>query len=145
VRNAMSDMQGDQSESPLAISLPMPALRLNQRDVELDELMQDGLSQDQEPSSRLHMKQPAGTRWIRLLRGVIGILLLALTWLGLVIVVLLVRAATHDEPLRLWPLGIQSLMPLLELIGAVWLGVAVAMSLLVGAFLLWLALSVRGW
>jgi hypothetical protein len=123
----------------------MPALRLNQREVELDALMQDGFAQDQEPSALPQLKPTAATRWIRLLRGVIGLLLLSLAWLGLVIIVLLVHGAMHEEPLKLWPLGIQSLVPVVELLGAIWVGVAVAMSLLVGAFLLWLALTVRGW
>jgi hypothetical protein len=61
------------------------------------------------------------------------------------IIVLLIHDATPDEPLKFWPLGIQSLLPVVELLGAIWVGVAVAMSLLVGAFLLWLALTVRGW
>ena len=137
----MSDTQGNQSDGSLAISHPMPALRLNQRDVELNMLRQDGSLEEPESSSR----SPTGTRWIRPLRGVAGILLLALAWLGLLTIVLLIHAATHDEPLKLWPLGIQSVPPLIELLGVIWLGVAVAMSLLVGAFLLWLALTVRGW
>jgi hypothetical protein len=120
----------------------MPALRLNQREVELDMLRQDGSSQESDPAT---VKAPNGTRWIRPLRGVTGLLLLALAWLGLLCIVLLIHAATHEEPLKLWPLGIESLLPLVEILGAIWLGVAVAMCLLVGAFLLWLALTVRGW
>jgi hypothetical protein len=141
VRIVISDTQGDQSDGSLVISHPMPALRLNQRDVELNMLRQDGSLEEPESSSR----PPAGTRWIRPLRAGAGILLLALAWIGLLTIVLLIHAATHDEPLKLWPLGIQSVLPLIELLGVIWLGVAVAMSLLVGAFLLWLALTVRGW
>jgi hypothetical protein len=141
----MSDMQGDQSESPLAISHPMPALRLNQRDVELNMLRQDGSIEGPESPTLASSRPPAGTRWIRPLRGGAGILLLALAWLGLLTIVFLIHAAIHDEPLKLWPLGIQSVLPLIELLGVIWLGIAVAMSLLVGAFLLWLALTVRGW
>jgi hypothetical protein len=138
-------MQGDQPDSSLVISHPVPALRLNQRDVELDVLKQDGSTMESESPAFAESRPPGGTRWIRPLRGVTGILFLALAWLGLLIIVLLIHAATHDESLKLWPLGIQSLLPLVELVGAIWVGVAVAMSLLVGAFLVWLALTVRGW
>jgi hypothetical protein len=141
----MSDTQGNQPDSSLAISHPMPALRLNQRDVELNMLRQDGSIEEPKSSNLASSRPPNGTRSIRLLRGVAGILLLALAWLGLLTIVLLIHAATHDEPLKLWPLGIPSVLPLIELLGVIWLGVAVAMSLLVGAFLLWLALTVRGW
>jgi hypothetical protein len=123
----------------------MPALRLNQREVELDVLRQDGPTQESDPAAVPPVKAPNGTRWIRPLRGVTGVLLLALAWLGLLCIVLLIHAATHDQPLKLWPLGIEALLPLIEILGAIWLGVAVAMCLLVGAFLLWLALTVRGW
>ena len=141
----MSDEQASQSDGPLVVSHPMPALRLNQRDVDLAMLREDGSLEEPNSSAFPKSKPPNGTHWIRLLRGATGILLLALAWMGLLIIVLLIHAATHEEPLKLWPLGIQSLLPVGELLGAIWLGVAVAMSLLVGAFLLWLALTVRGW
>ena len=141
----MSDEQANQSDSSLAVSLPMPALRLNQREVDLDVLRQDGSTEESDPAAAPPVKTPNGTRWIRPLRGVTGLLLLALAWLGLLCIVLLIHAATYDQPLKLWPFGIESLLPLIEILGAIWLGVAVAMCLLVGAFLLWLALTVRGW
>jgi hypothetical protein len=83
-------------------------------------------------------------RWIRLLRGVVGILLLALAWFGLVGVALLVHGAT-DVPLKLSPPSLRMLLPIAQLVLAVWIGFIAATLVLVGSFLIWLALTVRGW
>jgi hypothetical protein len=87
---------------------------------------------------------PHSFRWIRPLRGVVGILLLALAWAGLVVIALLAHAAT-GMPLRLWPPQLRLILPVVELTLALWIGLIVAVLILLGSFLIWLALTVRGW
>lgn len=137
-----------QSENPPVISHPMPALRLNQRQTSLDILDMEG---QREPET---FEDDIGTktedivaplsRWIRPLRGGVGILLLALAWVGLVGIALLAHGAT-DVPLKLWPPSLRLLLPVVQLTLALWIGLIVAILIFLGSFLIWLALSVRGW
>ncbi|MGO8951570.1 MAG: hypothetical protein ACLQUY_28735 [Ktedonobacterales bacterium] len=131
-----------QPDNPLAISHPVPALRLNQRETGLEMLDKEG-SAPPEPS--LSPQLGSGwMHWIRPLRGISGLLLVALAWAGLLVMVLLYHGATQ-MPLKLWPPNWSVLVPLVDLLAALWIGLVVAMSMLVGSFLLWLAITVRGW
>jgi hypothetical protein len=139
-----------QSEDPPIISHPMPALRLNQRETSPD--MLDSMEAQREPEKTSEADAAATTKdvaaplssWIRPLRGVVGILLLALAWVGLVGIALLAHGAT-DVPLKLWPPSLRLLLPVALLIAALWIGVIVVTLIFLGSFLIWLALTVRGW
>jgi hypothetical protein len=98
---------------------------------------------DQDPVSA---RQPvtAQESWIRPLRAVVGILLLAVAWAGLLTMAVLVHNVA-SMPLRLWPPSFRILFPILELVAAVWIGMVTATSVLVSSFLVWLALTERGW
>jgi hypothetical protein len=147
----MSDesVQGlHQSENPPVISHPMPALRLNQRETSPDMLDMEAQREpetseaDAGPSTK-DFAAPLSS-WIRPLRGVVGILLLALAWIGLVGIALLAHGAT-DVPLKLWPPSLRLLLPVAQLIAALWIGLIVVTLIFLGSFLIWLALTVRGW
>jgi hypothetical protein len=142
------DQGAHQSESPPTISHPMPALRLNQRDTSVDMLDMEGQraaqASEAEGGARVPGVTAPGPRWIRPLRGVVGILLLALAWVGLVGIALLVHGAT-DVPLKLSPPSLRLLLPIAQLVLAVWIGFIVATLIFLGSFLIWLALSARGW
>lgn len=138
----MSDDQVHQPENSLAISHPMPALRLNQREVGLEVLPLEGSEGRAAPEASGF--RPVSAWWIRPLRGMTGLLLLALAWVGLLAIVILFRGAIQ-LPVKFWPLSLRPVLPVVELVAALWIGVTVAMSILVGSFLLWLALTVRGW
>jgi hypothetical protein len=147
----MSDesVQGlHQPENPQVISQPMPALRLNQRETSVDILDMEGLSEPETSESDVEVKTKDAaeplSRWIRPLRGVVGILLLALAWVGLVGIALLAHGVT-DMPLKLWPPSLRLLLPVAQLIAAIWIGLIVATLIFLGSFLIWLALTVRGW
>jgi hypothetical protein len=84
------------------------------------------------------------SRWIRPLRGLVGVLLLALAWVGLVGIALLAHGAT-DAQLKLWPPSLRLLLPVAQLIAALWIGLIVVTLIFLGSFLIWLALTVRGW
>jgi hypothetical protein len=148
----MSDesVQGlHQSENPAVMSHPMPALRLNQRETPfMDMLDMEGQREPEtlEDDTRAKTEDIAAPwpRWIRPLRGAVGILLLALAWVGLVGIALLAHGAT-DVPLKLWPPGWRLLLPVVQLTLALWIGFIVAILIFLGSFLIWLALTVRGW
>jgi hypothetical protein len=126
----------------------MPALRLNQRETAVDMLDVEGLSEPETSDADAGAKtKDAATPlsgWIRPLRGVVGVLLLALAWVGLVAIALLAHGAT-DMPLKLWPPSLRMLLPVVQLIAAIWIGLIVATLIFLGSFLIWLALTVRGW
>jgi hypothetical protein len=145
----MTDESGQgvhQSENPPVISHPMPALRLNQREAGLDMVGMEDQSESTPSKAEVEVLESAVPllRWIRPLRGVLGILLLALAWVGLVGIALLLHGAT-DAPLKLWPPSLRLLLPLIQVIAALWIGLIVAILILLGSFLVWLALTVRGW
>jgi hypothetical protein len=137
-----------QSENPPVISHPMPALRLNQRETSLD-MVDMGAHREPETSqadaeaTTEDVAAPLSS-WIRPLRGVVGILLLALAWVGLVGIALLAHGVT-DVPLKLWPPSLRLLLPVAQLIAALWIGLIVVTLIFLGSFLIWLALTVRGW
>jgi hypothetical protein len=137
-----------QSENPPIISHPMPALRLNQRQASLDILDMEGQREPETFEDDIGAKTEdiaaPLSRWIRPLRGAVGILLLALAWVGLVGIALLAHGAT-DVPLKLWPPSLRLLLPVVQLTLALWIGLIVAILIFLGSFLIWLALSVRGW
>jgi hypothetical protein len=137
-----------QSENPPVISHPMPALRLNQREMSLNILDMEGQREPEtfEDDTGAKTEDIAAplSHWIRPLRGAVGILLLALAWVGLVSIALLVHGAT-DVPLKLWPPSLRLLLPVVQLIAALWIGLIVAILIFLGSFLTWLALTVRGW
>lgn len=122
------------------MSRPMPALRLNQPELELAPV--EGTAAPPVPTPPL--PPAASSRWIRPLRAVTGLLLLVVAWAGLLAIALLVHAAVGG-PFTFPPAGLHPLLPIVELIVAVWIAAIVGMSILVGAFLLRLALTVRGW
>jgi hypothetical protein len=75
---------------------------------------------------------------------VVGIVLLALAWVGLVGIAVLVHGVA-DAPLKLGPPSLRLLLPVVQLIAALWIGLIVATLIFLGSFLIWLALTVRGW
>jgi small-conductance mechanosensitive channel len=137
-----------QSENSPVISHPMPALRLNQRETSVDivdiEAQREPETSDAETGATTKDVVAPLSSWIRPLRGVVGIVLLALAWVGLVGIALLVHGAT-DAPLKLWPPSLRFLLPVVQLIAALWIGLIVATLIFLGSFLIWLALTVRGW
>jgi len=136
------------AENPQVMSNPMPALRLNQRETSVDMLDLEGQRDPEtygtDAGAKAHDVVSPSYHWIRPLRGVVGILLLALAWVGLVVIALLAHGAT-DMPLKLWPPGLWSLLPIVQLTLALWIGFIVAVLIFLGSFLIWLALTVRSW
>src|SRR5215469_16049933 len=118
-----------QSDNPPTRSHPMPALRLNQRETSVDMLDMEGQRAPQTSEAEVGAEVPGVAAptlsWIRLLRGVVGILLLALAWVGLVGIALLVHGAT-DVPLKLSPPSLRLLLPIAQIVLAAWIGFIVA-------------------
>ena len=75
----------------------------------------------------------AAPSWLRPFRMVSGVLLLTLAWMGLVGIVLLARMAT-EAPLSFLTPSLTLLLPVLELLAALWIGLAAAMAIVVGSF-----------
>lgn len=145
VREWMTDQKaGDVYQGDIAAgaSHPTPSLRLNQREADLDTYS----TEDSPPPDPVLARQPVSTEetWIRPLRALVGIVLLAVAWTGLLTMVVLVHNIA-SMPLRLWPPSFQILFPILELVAAVWVGLVTATSILVSSFLVWLALTERSW
>ncbi len=82
-------------------------------------------------------------RLLRTKRALIGLALLALAWLGLLIVAMLGMAAWHVLPIQ--RLSFALVVALVEIVGACWIGMAALGCLLVGAFCVMLALTRQEW
>ena len=99
---------------------------------------------DQDPrASSLAAYGPRAPGWLRLVRGLVGIVLLVGAWgamLGAVLLVLdLVGMAAHQH------LAMRVAFYVASAVGALWLGAVGVTAVIVGAFSLLLALRNRGW
>jgi hypothetical protein len=87
---------------------------------------------------------PGRTTWhLRLLRLVVGLVLLVLAWGGVLGVVVLGGAALH--PAGSLRVVMNALLAIVELGGACWIGLATVTCIVAGAFSLSLALTNRDW
>jgi hypothetical protein len=92
------------------------------------------------PTLALDAPPPPFLRPLRLLSGM---LLLALAWGGVLLVLTLAQPLANGFPRH--HLTLHVLLSLLSVLGACWIGVATLACIVAGAFCLMLALTSRGW
>ncbi len=137
----------DVSEGSLPIVKPLdtkqtPALRIAR-----SRPQRPRLSQGPRPTRRtaplaLRLENPPPL--LRLGRLVVGIVLLALAWVGVLAVVFITMALINGFPTQPH-LSIRLALYLLGAVGTLWLAVMTLASIIVGAFSLTLALTTSGW
>ena len=81
--------------------------------------------------------------WLRPLRALVGVLLLAVSWAGLMAAILLALNTLAVPPHR--HLIVRIALYIVGAIGAAWLGVVALAAVIAGAFCLTLALANRDW